>query len=242
MSQSEEAIPLERIERNLRAIQARIKEATGRAQRNPDDIRLVAVTKYVTQREVDALIKLGVADFGESRIQEAEPKIKISGAGLRWHLIGHLQTNKADKAVQLFDCVHSVDSDRVATALNKEAAKRRKPERLPLPCFLEVNVAGEANKYGLKPDANEIAGLLKHCSTLEAIRITGLMCMAPYNDNPEPTSRPIFRRLRQLRDELNGTRTYPHALTELSMGMTQDYTIAIEEGATIVRVGSALFE
>lgn len=243
MSQPEEPIPLERIERNLRTVQAHIKTAAERASRTSGSVRLVAVTKYVTIREIAALKELGITDFGEARIQEAEPKAKsFAAAPLHWHLIGHLQTNKADKAVQLFDCVHSIDSERVAAALNKEAAKRRKPEHLPLACLLEVNVAGEANKYGLKPDVGELAALLQQCTPLESIRITGLMCMAPYAENPEPTSRPVFKRLRELRDELNARSAYSQPLTELSMGMTQDYTIAIEEGATIVRVGSALFE
>lgn len=242
MIERKEPIPPDVLKTNLAAIRARMAEAAVKSSRAPDAVKLVAVTKYVGLEEIRALQELGVSDFGESRIQDAEKKIKaLSGAApLRWHLIGHLQTNKADKAVKLFQTVHSVDSLRVAQALDKEA--RKQPGREPLPCLLEVNVAGEANKFGLPPQYSPLSELLQQCAALSGIRITGLMSMAPYAGNPEATSRPVFRTLRALFEELNAKNACPHPLTELSMGMTQDYTIAIEEGATIVRVGSALFE
>ena len=242
MEKLHEPIPPDRLKRNLETIRAKMAQALAKASRSADAVRLVAVTKYVGLEEVRALRDLGVKDFGESRIQDAEKKIKELGpsaAELNWHLIGHLQTNKADKAAKLFRTVHSVDSLRVAQALDKESRKLGKP---PLLCLLEVNVAGEANKFGLPPESKVLSELLEQCAGLDGIKITGLMSMAPYADNPEPTSRPVFKKLRELFEALNDKKVYPHALTELSMGMTQDFDIAIEEGATVIRVGSALFE
>lgn len=227
------------IARNLTKVRARMAEAASRVKRAPDATRLIAVTKYVGAAEVATLIDLGVKDIGENRIQEAETKESAVQLrpGIYFHLIGHLQTNKADKAVKLFNYVHSIDSERVASALNKEALKAGVHT---LPCLLEINVAGEANKFGIKPDADTIAELIDLFNTLPALKIEGLMAMAPFAENPEPTSRPVFRRLRELRDAV--AKRTGAALPELSMGMTQDYDIAIEEGATMVRVGSALFE
>lgn len=227
------------IARNLEKIRARMADAATRAKRSPDDVRLIAVTKYVSATEVETLIDLGVKDIGENRIQEAETKKAAIALkpGVYFHLIGHLQTNKADKAVELFNYVHSVDSERVASALNKEALKSGVRT---IPCLLEVNVAGEANKFGIKPDADAISELIDLFNTLPALKVEGLMAMAPFAENPEPTSRPVFARLRELRDAV--AKRTGVALPQLSMGMTQDFDIAIEEGATMVRVGSALFE
>ncbi|HYF51087.1 MAG TPA: YggS family pyridoxal phosphate-dependent enzyme [Planctomycetota bacterium] len=229
------------LRRNLKRVQERIAAAAARAGRRPEDVRLVAVTKYTGVEQIRALIEMGVADIGESRVQDAEKKHKALGevaTRARWHLIGHLQTNKADKAAKMFQTVHSVDSTRVAEALNREAAKRSSQ----LECLIEVNVAGEANKFGMKPDANEIGGVLKSLATCPALRVKGLMTMAPFADDSEPVARPVFKRLRELLQDLNTSGSYPQPLTELSMGMTQDFEIAIEEGSTIVRVGSALLE
>lgn len=227
----------ERLEKNLEAVRAEIAAAATKSGRDADAVRLIAVTKYVGAEEVAQLLELGVKDIGENRIQEAETKKAVleKHAGV-FHLIGHLQTNKADKAAKLFDCIHSIDSDRVAVAINKEA---QKGGRAALPCLLEVNVAGEANKYGLAPDETTLCKMVEFMGTLSSLRVTGLMAMAPFAENPEPTSRPVFKRLRELRDAV--ARSTGVALPELSMGMTQDYAIAIEEGATMVRVGSALF-
>jgi len=227
------------IARNLAKIRARMADAATRAKRSPDDVRLIAVTKYVSPTEVETLIDLGIKDIGENRIQEAETKKAAIALrpGVYFHLIGHLQTNKADKAVELFNYVHSVDSERVASALNKEALKAGVRT---IPCLLEVNVAGEANKFGIKPDADAISELIDLFNTLPALKAEGLMAMAPFAENPEPTSRPVFVRLRELRDAV--AKRTGVALPQLSMGMTQDFDIAIEEGATMVRVGSALFE
>lgn len=234
------------IAQNLERVRARLAAAATKVNRKTDSIRLVAVTKYVGIQEVLALVDLGVRDIGESRIQEVEAKEKDLAAQnlssrlseIQLHLIGHLQTNKADKAAKLFQYVHSIDSDRVGAAIQKERAKLSKPV---LPVLLEVNVAGEANKYGLVPDANVLHEVLKRSADWSALKVEGLMCMAPaVEGDAEPVSRPVFKKLRELRDELSSRSG--HALPELSMGMTQDYTVAIEEGATIVRVGSALFE
>lgn len=240
MERSSEEIPAEKIASNLARVRNRIAEAALRSGRKSESVTLVAVTKYVGLSEIRALHDLGIRDFGEARVQDVEKKAKeLASLGLTWHLIGHLQTNKADKAAKIFSRVHSVDSLRVAQAINKEREKAKLP---PLPCLLEINVAGEANKFGLAPQLPEISELLKNCSELNAIKIEGLMCMAPHSDTPEPTSRPVFKKLRELFDQANASGAYPNPLTELSMGMTQDFDIAVEEGATLVRIGSALFE
>jgi pyridoxal phosphate enzyme (YggS family) len=242
MAKMFDSIPDESLRKNLEAVRSRIGAAAAKSGRSADSIRLIAVTKYVRSEEIKLLASLGVADFGEARVQDAEKKTgdaaRAGISGLRWHLIGHLQTNKADKAAKIFQTIHSVDSPRVAQALNKEALKRG---AAPLSCLLEVNVAGEESKFGLKPDLPAILELLKVCGELPGIRVSGLMTMAPYADNPEPVSRPVFRRLRELLEEANVRRVYSHAMSELSMGMSQDFEIAIEEGSTYVRVGSALF-
>ena len=233
-------IPRERLERNLARVRQHMAESAAKASRPLSEIKLLAVTKYVDQPTIASLLELGLRDFGESRVQDAERKIKSLDGATRWHLIGHLQTNKADKAAKLFQMIHSVDSVRVAEALNKEAAHRAPAPALE--CLLELNIAGEANKYGLRPNLSELEELLKKCADLPNLRIGGMMSMAPYAENPEATSRPVFKKLRELLEVLNAKRCYPHDMRELSMGMTQDYCIAIEEGATWVRVGSALFE
>jgi len=242
MRERSDDISPEALRRNLERVRNRIAAAAARASRNPDTIRLVAVTKYTGVEQVRALLEMGVTDIGEARVQDAEKKRAALGeaaaARARWHLIGHLQTNKADKAAKGFAAVHSIDSVRVAEALNKEAAKRG----TTIDCLLEVNIAGEANKFGMRPDGIELAATLKSISSFGSLGVVGLMTMAPFADDPEPVARPVFRRLRELLLELNAGNAYPQALTELSMGMTQDFDIAIEEGATIVRVGSALLE
>ena len=245
MRELSDNISLEVLRRNLASVRGRMAAAAARVSRKPEDIRLVAVTKYTGVETLRALIGLGVTDIGEARIQDAEKKYVALGsmaAQVHWHLIGHLQTNKADKAAKIFQHIHSVDSVRVAEGLNKEAGKFQRPR---LNCLLEVNVAGEANKFGLKPDAAELSALLKKCSELPHLKITGLMAMAPFateTQMPETVARPVFIRLRELIEELNRSNVYPEKLCELSMGMTQDFEIAIELGATMIRVGSALLD
>ncbi len=221
-------------------------EAAAKAARDPGSVTLVGVTKYATNDETAALIRLGVADLGESRVQDAERKIEaLSNESLSWHLIGHLQTNKAGKAAMLFHTIHSIDSVRVALELEKEACKiaaQNGAVEFSIRGLIEINAALEDGKYGLPPEKETLVELLEKCGELRTLRIVGLMCMAPYAENPEPVSRPVFKRLRVLLEDANAAKIYPHPLTELSMGMTQDFEIAIAEGATLVRIGSALFE
>ena len=158
-------------------------------------------------------------------------------------MIGHLQTNKADKAVRIFHVMHSVDSVRVAETLNAEVNRLSsgpRPAQMR-DLLLEVNVARDAKKHGLEPTIEEVTAMLRLCSEFERLTVVGLMAMAPHSDNPETDARPVFKRLRELLEEANARKAYRQPLSELSMGMTQDFPIAIEEGATMVRVGSALF-
>lgn len=214
------------IRENLAGIRARIAAACERAGRSPEEVTLVAVTKgFPAERAVEAY-DAGLRDLGENRVQEASGKVEALAERRlrpRWHLLGHLQTNKVKIAVGLFGIIHSVDSVRLAQALSRRASE-------PVPVLLEVNVAQEASKFGFAPQ--EVTSALETIATLPNVDVRGLMTVAPLTDDPE-TVRPIFRRLRELRDGLG--------LDELSMGMTGDFEVAIEEGATIVRIGRAIF-
>ena len=214
---------------NVDALRTRIGAAAARAGRDASAVRLVgasAMSKGVTNEMVLAALDAGVPDFGENYVQEAQRRIDELGrraSQARWHFIGHLQSNKAAIAAALFDTVESVDSLKLAQALSRRAEK-------PLRILLEVNVAAEASKYGLAP--SEVAAVVEAAGALPNIDLVGLMTMAPEVDDAEQT-RPVFRTLRQLA-EANGLR-------ELSMGMTNDFEVAVEEGATMVRIGRALF-
>jgi pyridoxal phosphate enzyme (YggS family) len=246
MQQSGDSIPQERLAKNLQRVRARIDESASKVSRDSNSIVLVGVTKYASNEHSAALSRLGVLDLGESRVQDAERKIHaVANNALRWHLIGHLQTNKAAKAVRLFHTIHSLDSARLALDLDKEARKfaaQTGAANFAVQCLIEINAAREANKFGLPPERSALLELLKQTSALKMLRVAGLMSMAPYADNPEPVSRPVFQHVRELLHEANTAKVYPAPLSELSMGMTQDFQIAIEEGATIVRIGTALFE
>lgn len=224
----------EQLANNLAHVRARIAEAARKVGRDPAEITLVAVSKTKPLELVEMAYNLGVTDFGENRVQEALAKIaQFHPQGLRWHLIGHVQTNKAGKVVGPFACVHSVDSPHLAQVLSRHAQK----QGTRLAILLQVNVSGEASKEGMSPA--EAPTLAQQIAALPALQIEGLMTVAPLVDNPEQV-RPVFRELRLLRDRLRGevpASTWKH----LSMGMTDDYTVAIEEGATLVRVGRALF-
>ena len=214
---------------NLASVRQRIDAACRRAGRSPDGVTLVGVSKGVSARAVAEACAAGLTDVGENRVQEAAAKIEAVAALLethsqpRWHLIGHLQTNKAKTATNLFDILHSVDSLRLAQTLSRKANER-------LPVLLEVNVAQDAAKFGFAPE--EVTSALAAIAALPNLDVRGLMTIAPLTDDPE-TSRPGFRRLRELRDTLG--------LPGLSMGMTGDFEVAIEEGATMIRVGRAIF-
>jgi pyridoxal phosphate enzyme (YggS family) len=219
---------------NLARVRAAIAAAAQRASRDPQDITLVAVSKTHPVELVKIAYNLGVTDFGENRVQEALPKITdFHPQDMRWHMIGHLQSNKAGKVVSSFDCVQSVDSLHLAQMLQRHTAEQNR--RLPI--LLEVNVAGEESKSGLMPD--ETATVAHQIATLSHLEIQGLMTVAPQVSELEQV-RPVFRTLRTLRDRLQyeiPTCSWHH----LSMGMTDDYSVAIEEGATIVRIGRAIF-
>lgn len=215
------------------ALLARIAAAAKRSGRTGDDITLVAVTKTHGPDVIRDAVDAGMGLFGENRVQEAAWKIPLCPASARWQLIGHLQSNKARHAVRLFEVIHSVDSARLFDAL--EAAARQAGTRPEI--YLEVNVSGEPSKYGLTPEA--LPGMVEHVlSRTQALTLTGLMTMAPFDPDPEH-ARPHFARLRTLRDEISAR--FGLDLPHLSMGMSGDFEVAIEEGATDIRVGTALF-
>jgi pyridoxal phosphate enzyme (YggS family) len=233
---------------NLARVRERIAAAARRAGRRPEEVTLVAVTKTHPAHVVTAAYQAGLRDLGENRVEEASGKIPIVqeqvavSDRIRWHMIGHLQRRKAGLAVALFDIIHSVDSLRLAQRIDRMAAESEKV----MPVLLEVNVSGEASKYGFEqsPAAGpeERAAFLADVAQILALphlRLCGLMTMAPIVADPEE-ARPVFVALRMLRDELG--RRFPEAdWRELSMGMTDDFEVAVEEGATLVRVGRAIF-
>jgi hypothetical protein len=220
------------LQANLEAVRQRIARAGARAGRDPAAVTLVAVTKSQPPEVVCAAAALGLSLFGENRVQEAKAKIPLCPGRLRWHMIGHLQTNKARDAVGLFEMIHSVDSLHLAAELNKCAERSAKT----LPVLLEVNVAGEASKFGYTPE--QLLGELPALNALRRLELHGLMTMAPWTPEPEKV-RPVFRRLRELKAQCEQALGAP--LPHLSMGMTSDFEVAIEEGATLVRIGTALF-
>ncbi len=214
-------------------IWARIEAAAKRSGRTADDVTLVAVTKTHGPDVVRDAVDAGMSIFGENKVQEAAWKIPLSPGVARWQLIGHLQSNKARQAVRLFETIHSVDSIKLFDTL--EAAARQAGTRPEI--YLEVNVSGEVSKYGLTPEA--LPATIEHIlSHGQALSLTGLMTMAPFDTDPE-AARPHFARLRELRESMS--RDFGLDLPHLSMGMTGDFEVAIEEGATDVRIGTALF-
>ena len=217
---------------NLAQVQQRIAAACGRVGRDPAGVTLVAVSKNHPPESVRAAADLGVALFGENRVQEAKAKIPLSPGRLQWHLIGHLQSNKCRDAVELFQMIESVDSLALAQELQKWAAKAART----LPVLLEVNIAGEASKFGYR--AELLLAELAQINALTKLEIHGLMTVAPWSPDAEKV-RPVFRRLRELRTECEQRLGAP--LPHLSMGMSGDFEVAIEEGATLVRIGTALF-
>lgn len=219
---------------NLASVRANIARAAERAGRDYNEITLIAVSKTKPLELIKIAHSLGVTHFGENRIQEALSKIEdFHPQDVSWHMIGHVQSNKANRVARAFDCVHSVDSLHIAQALDRHAAERE--QRLPI--LLQINIAGEASKEGMSPQ--EAPTLAHQIAALPRLEIQGLMTIAPLVQNPEEV-RPIFRALRAMRDRLRDE--LPHcSWRHLSMGMTDDYTVAIEEGATIVRIGRAIF-
>jgi pyridoxal phosphate enzyme (YggS family) len=223
---------------NIKRVQERIASAAQRAGRKPDDITLMAVTKTFPGAAIQEAYSAGLRTFGENRVQEFASKLPGVGnlAEARWHLIGHLQTNKASKAAELFDAVDSVDSVRLADKLNSAAQKLGKKLRV----LIEVNVGGEEAKSGVAPDSAELEELLQSAAGLEHLQFAGLMTIPPFTDDPEG-ARPYFKRLRVLRDQVAARPLPGIAMDVLSMGMSHDFEIAIEEGSTCVRVGTSIF-
>jgi pyridoxal phosphate enzyme (YggS family) len=220
------------IAKNLSLVRERIEHSASKVGRDPRVIRLVAVTKTATVERIRAAMAAGARIFGENYVQEARAKIEeIGKSGIQWHFIGHLQSNKAANAVRLFDLIHSVDSVTVARELDKRAAAAGKI----VDCLIEVNLSQEASKYGMSKERTP--ELAHEVRDLKNVSLKGLMTMPPYADDPE-AARPYFIALRELREEIEGNGIH---LPELSMGMSSDFEVGIEEGATIVRIGRAIF-
>ena len=217
---------------NLDSIQQRIRAACERSGRVPDSVTLLAVTKTQPPEIVAAAAELGLLLFGENKVQEAKAKIPLCPGKLRWHFIGHLQSNKCRDAVQLFQMIESMDSLNLAQEINKRAGEAAKT----MPVLLEVNLAGEASKFGYRPE--QLLAELKEINSLPRVEIHGLMTVPPWSPEAE-NSRPHFRQLRELKSQCEQVLGEP--LPHLSMGMSGDFEIAIEEGATMVRIGTALF-
>lgn len=221
------------ISKNIEIVRTRIAEACKRAGRNPGEISLIAVTKTIPAVRINEAVSLGILHIAESKVQEAQVKFtELGGAttAVTKHFIGHLQTNKAKKAVELFDVIQSLDSLRLAGEINKQAKMRGKIQD----CLIEIKVSGEDTKSGIRPE--DASAFIEQLSTLESLRIKGLMAMAPYFDSPE-LARPYFKKAKDIFDSLGALSN----LATLSMGMSGDFETAIEEGATMVRIGAAIF-
>lgn len=232
----ESGMDREKLAANYAAVMDRANAAAERAGRLPGSWRLVAVTKTVDAETARAICGLRPSDLGENRVQDlVEKAVALAGSEIRWHLIGHLQTNKVKKVVGAVSLIHSVDSLRLAEEIERVAAGKGLAQEV----LLEVNVSGEESKFGLGP--GEVAELAAAIADMEHVKLVGLMTMAPIVDDPEKT-RPVFAGLRELADAVAANGLFARMPYELSMGMTQDFEVAIEEGATLVRVGSALFE
>ncbi len=232
-------VDMEAISRNVLRIRARIADACRRADRSPDEITLIAVSKTFPMAAVEAAIRAGICNFGENRVQELVAKCtetpgRWRGGNRTWHMIGHLQRNKARDVVRFADCFHALDSARLAKALNERA----EIEERVLPCLVQVNISGEDSKFGLHPEG--VAPLFDEVTRCEHIRVEGLMAITSLHAEPG-TIRREFRDMRTLFDTFPAQIAPNISMQQLSMGMSRDFEEAIEEGATHVRIGSALF-
>ncbi|MVO99354.1 YggS family pyridoxal phosphate-dependent enzyme [Paenibacillus lutrae] len=214
-------------------VDRRVEAACRRSGRNSADVRVIAVTKYVSLEATREALDHGLNQVGENRWQDAKEKWEALGQRGEWHFIGHLQTNKVKEVIGKFAYIHSLDRLSLAKELEKEASKRN----ITVDCFIQVNVSGEESKYGLPPQ--ELEAFAEQLLSYSHLRIVGLMTMAPLESEAEAT-RPVFRQLRELRDQLNAREILPYPIPHLSMGMSGDFEVAIEEGATWVRLGSVL--
>jgi pyridoxal phosphate enzyme (YggS family) len=222
------------VKANIEKIRSAIASAALRVGRNVSDVRLMAVTKTVDDDRIMEAIEAGVDIIGESYVQEAKRKIEKMGRSMEWHMIGYLQSNKAKYAVKLFDMIHSIDRMDLAVELNRRSGA----QDMAIKVLIEINISGEKTKSGIPYE--EAMRLVKDISSLDNLSIQGLMTMAPWFDDPED-ARPYFKALRELRDRIIDANIARAEMRELSMGMSGDYEVAVEEGATIVRIGRSIF-
>ena len=226
------------IKENIARVRERIDRAAQKAGRSSDSVALMAVSKTIPPERIREAYQAGLRLFGENRVQEFSDKSDFTSDlhGAQWHLIGHLQSNKAARAAELFHAIDSVDSLRLAERLHAAASKLNKT----LSVLIEVNVGGEAAKSGVAPVSNEMESILRAAPQLPSLKVVGLMTVPPLGPSPED-ARPYFRMLRELRDEIAARKLPNVSMDELSMGMSHDFETAIEEGATCVRIGTAIF-
>ncbi|HKA19073.1 MAG TPA: YggS family pyridoxal phosphate-dependent enzyme [Blastocatellia bacterium] len=224
----------EQIRERLELVREQIARAAERAGRSTDEITLIAVSKTFNAETVQQAVTAGAQDLGENRVQEAISKAPLVTGNVRWHLIGNLQSNKARSAVTTFDVIHTIDRSDLVTRLDRIAGELGRHPRV----LVQVDLSHEPTKSGA--DEADLPAILESLDAAQHLQFIGLMTLPPFFDSPEQT-RPYFRRLREIRDQLNHSRSGPKILTELSMGMSHDFEVAIEEGATMVRVGTAIF-
>lgn len=221
---------------NYKVIKEKIAAAAEKVGRSSAEIKLVAITKFADIELIKEAISQGILDLGENKIQMALPKVsQLKGSPIIWHFVGHLQTNKVCLAVENFQLIQSVDSLKLVKALDKEGRKLNKVVEI----LIEVNISGEERKYGIKPQ--ELEDFLREVSSLKNVKVLGLMTMAPFYDDPEKT-RPVFRKLKQLKEAIAQENIPGIEMKYLSMGMTNDFKVAIEEGSNMVRIGTGLFK
>ena len=221
------------LEERIQQVNQKIEDACKRSNRTFEDVNVIAVTKYVSLQTTGAVLEHGLENIGENRWQDAQAKWEAFGQKGTWHFIGHLQTNKVKDVIGKFAYIHSLDRLSLAKELDKKAGSLG----IKVNTFMQVNISGEESKYGLQPE--QTSSFLKDIQSFNNLKVMGLMTMAPHEEDPELT-RPVFRGLRELRDDLNGQALTAEPITELSMGMSNDFEVAIEEGATWVRLGSIL--
>lgn len=220
------------VRENLAHIQSKISDACQKVNRSPEEVSIVAVTKYVTISRAEEAIQAGIQNLGENRLEGAMEKYEMLGDKAEWHFIGNLQSRKVKEMIHAYQYIHSLDR----ASLAKELNKRCEPGQ-SIKCFVQVNVSGEETKSGLHP--NEVVDFIKALDKYPAVNVIGLMTMAPYEEDPEKV-RPVFQQLRELRDNVKAENLEHAPCKELSMGMSNDFEIAIEEGATFIRLGTSL--
>ncbi len=221
------------LQERIAHVESRVEKACQRSGRERKDVEIIAVTKYASLETTGQVLQSGLKHIGENRWQDAKAKWEAFGSLGTWHFIGHLQTNKVKDLIGKFHFIHSLDR----LSLAEEIQKRAESADVSVPCLIQVNVSGEKTKHGLAPD--QLFSFAEQIKRMDRIRIVGLMTMAPHEDDPERT-RPVFRELRRLKDQLNEKAILGNVVTHLSMGMSNDFEVAVEEGATMIRLGSVL--